>query len=147
MAKEPLTRQKAITWWIALFAISVLGTAYVMWRWYQGQRLWLGIPLYGALFVCASVLGTKADPEEIKKNLGAGLRTLIGPAPLWALAVVVIAALIWVLVGWDWFWRALGALALGVLAGLLWARQEQPPKPHDAKDDKAPHPPMDFWKT
>jgi len=147
VADQPLTREKAIVWWIVLFVLSVFGTAYVMWRWYHGQRLWLGIPLYGALFYCASVLGIQADPAEIKKSIGAGLRTLIAPAPLWALGVVVIELLVLIFLGWGWFWRSPAPLALGVLAGHLWARQAQRPGTSVAPDDKDSARPMDIWKT
>ena len=144
MASEPLTRQKAITWWIGLFVISVLGTAYVMWRWYYGRRLWLGVPLYAALFACSSVLGAHANSEDLRKSLGAGLRTLIVPAPLWALAVLIIE-LLTLVVGWGWFWRSPLPLALGVLSGCLWARQAPVVAPAAPKGEEAPAP-MDFWK-
>lgn len=147
VAKQPLTREKAIVWWIALFVISVFGTAFVIWRWYRGQRLWLGILLYGLLFVCASVPGTRANPDEIKKSIGAGLRTLIVPAPLWALAVAVLELLTLVFLRWDWFWRSPAPLALGVIAGYLWARQEQPPDASASKKDKDMPPPVDLWKV
>ncbi|KPL09632.1 hypothetical protein AMJ85_06365 [candidate division BRC1 bacterium SM23_51] len=146
MAEQPLTRRRAIIWWGTLFVVSVLGTAFVMWRWYHGQRLWLGIPLYAALFVCASVPGMRVDPEKIRKSVGTGLRALVEPAPFWALAVVVIEILILVFLGLDWFWRTTLPLPAGIVAGYKWARQgEAPGAP--AKDDKESPKAVDFWKT
>lgn len=145
MAEQPLTRQRAITWWGALFIASVFGTAFVMWRWYHGQRLWLGILLYAALFVCASVLGARADAKRIRQSVGEGVQALVNPAPLWALAVLVIELLILIFLGWSWLWRSTLPLPAGIVAGFKWARQESAPSA-PANGEKKPPKAMDFWK-
>ena len=145
-AEQPLTRGRAITWWGGLFAVSVFGTAFVMWRWYPDRRVWLLVLLYTALFVCASVLGVRADPEKVRKSLGVGVRALVKPAPLWALGVLVIELLILILLGWGWFWRSTLPLPAGIVAGFKWARQGGAPSEPD-KAEKERSKELDFWKT
>lgn len=142
MADKPMTREKAIVWWIVLFVVSVLGTALWISHKYHSARLWLGLPLNTALFVCASVWGMGARPEEIKKGLGPGLKAL--PVSQWALAVAVIELLLWILVGWKWFWRSPAILALGLVSGCIWAQQEQPPAAPEGEGEEPP--PVDLWK-
>ena len=146
-----MTRERAMAWVGGLFALTVLGTGFVCWRWYLGQCLGRIVVSYAALFVCAAVMGMRAKPDEIRHGLGRGLLTLIQPAPFWALGVVVILLSLPILCGWSlvnawpWMWRAPLPLAAGVVAGYKWARQ-QPAAGKPSSSEKEAPPPMDLWK-
>ncbi len=145
MSQPPLTRQQGMMWGGGLFILSVLGTAFVVWWKYLGQGLWLGVPLYAALFACGAVMGTRADPREIRRSLGAGILTLVQPAPYWALGVIGIELVLAVFGGWMWWWRSILPLAAGIVAGYKWPREAAVPVEPAAKEEGAP-PPMDLWK-
>jgi len=147
MSDQPPSRGKAIAWWAALFILSVFGTAFVMAHWYHGRRLWLGVPLYTALFVCSSALGMRADSEKVRRGLGEGIRALIEPAPRWALAVLLLEIVIFAALGWSWFWRTTFPLPAGILAGFKWAAQNPPTddKTTEKDGDSESKPAVDFW--
>jgi len=145
VSKQPITREKAMALGAVLFCLSVFGTAIVIRRFYFGQGLWFGMPLYAALFACAAVMGSRAKPEEIRRSLGAGVLALVRPAPRWALGLLAVELALLVLCGWPWTWRSTLPLAAGIVAGYKWARQFPEPTEPAAPEKDAP-PPMDFWK-
>jgi len=142
--EKTISREKAITWWAVLFMISVFGTAFVMWKWYPTKSLLRLVPLYSALFVCSSIMGTRADREALRQSIGAGLKALIEPAPMLALGVLALEVLVLVLLGFSWAWRSIAPIGLGVLAGAVWARQGPGAPP--GKDEKDKVEPVDLWK-
>jgi hypothetical protein len=59
---------------------------------------------------------------------------------------VALDLIAWPLLGWVWFWRSPAPLALGIIAGYYWAKQQLDLAPKPAKGDENLKP-MDFWKT
>ena len=157
MALAPPTRQQATAWCASLFVVAVIGTA-IVFRWkYSSVGLLLGLPLNAALFVCASRMGQRANFDEIRRGIGPGLQTLVGPAPAWALASLALIVLIQIAIGWGWGFSLpvrfliLGLsffpLSLGIIAGNKWALQFGPPEDKiKFKSRKVDEPTIDIWK-
>ncbi len=145
MGNKSSLQSNAAVWTAVLFVGALVGTVYPVWRFYGGHRIWLGAPLFVALFVCAWFLGSGADREEIRKGLGPGLRTLVQTGPQWAGALVVLLLATQIGCGWIWIQRAIIPLAAGLLAGILRPRpvKKAEASPEAKKDEP---PPMDFWK-
>jgi hypothetical protein len=137
-----MTREKAAMWGGVLFGLSIVVTGIVL---RKSPRLWIGLPLFTALFACSAVVGLQASREKIRASLGEGLRAVAESAPLWGLGALVVIVLIGRFAGWSWFWRSSFPLAAGLLTGLLWPRPEKPPEEAPKTEQEGP-PPMDFWK-
>lgn len=145
---EPITRGRAITWLVILYFLSVLANLSVFWLFkktyhYGAFQVLLGHFLYTAMFFCAWSMGTQAEPEELKKGVADGLRTIIQPAPYLALVFLLCVLLALIVLKWSWTWRAIAPLACGIIAGVKWARQSPT---EEGKPGRKEPPPVDIWK-
>lgn len=149
MNNEPLTRGQAVTWWAILYFLSVLANLSVFWLFkktyhYGFFEVLLGHFFYTVMFICAWSMGTVADPDELKKGVVDGLRTVIQPAPYLMLVFVICLLLVLFILKLPWTWRAVAPLACGIIAGIKWARQkpDEAAKPSSGKEP----PTIDVWK-
>jgi hypothetical protein len=144
VAQEPISQGKAVTIWAIYFIVSFAGTAGVMWIYHPDDNPLLGPVMMIGLFVCWAVLGARVDRQKMKGGVTEGIAAL-AEAGSFYLIIIIGIELVCIVLGWQWLWRTIIPLALGIFAGYTWARREPELEMPEKKteDEKEP---VDLWK-